>query len=126
MWDFLDDEIRLAGDFKVEQQDHENPPKGGASFSKLSPGWQEIFKAKNLDVVLVQNAEEEDIEDLFSRLNNGEPLVAAEKRNAMPGAMTQLIREVAAFTNFKGAFGVPQQSIPTFRGCREILADREE
>src|SRR5216683_6162797 len=50
MWDFLDDEIRLAGDFKVEQQDHENPPKGGASFSKLSPGWQEIFKAKNLDV----------------------------------------------------------------------------
>jgi hypothetical protein len=45
--------------------------------------------------VEVSGADEEDIEELFSRLNNGEPLNAAEKRNAMGGDMTRLIREVA-------------------------------
>jgi len=46
-------------------------------------------------VVLIRNATDEDIEDLFSRLNNGEPLNAAEKRNAMGGEMAKLIREIA-------------------------------
>lgn len=43
----------------------------------------------------MDGADEEDIEELFSRLNNGEPLNAAEKRNAMGGDMIKLIRDVA-------------------------------
>ena len=45
--------------------------------------------------MLIQRATPDDIEDLFSRLNNGEPLNAAEKRNAMGGDLVRLIRTVA-------------------------------
>ena len=45
-------------------------------------------------VVLITNATEEDIDDLFSRLNNGEPLNGAEKRNAIGGTVAELVREV--------------------------------
>jgi hypothetical protein len=45
--------------------------------------------------VLIQRATEEDIEALFARLNNGEPLNAAEKRNAMGGDAVRLVRAIA-------------------------------
>lgn len=72
--------------------------------------WKERFKAVNLDIVLVQNADEQDIEELFSRLNNGEPLNAAEKRNAMGGDMCEIIREVA-----KDPFFVKKLAFPNKR-----------
>ena len=48
-----------------------------------------------LDVVIIQQATEDEIADLFYRLNNGTPLKPAEVRNSMPGAMTKAIRELA-------------------------------
>lgn len=95
IWSFLDDQVALADDFKLSDPKAKNPPKPGAKFSDLGTEWKELFKATLLDVVLVQNAEQEDIEELFSRLNNGEPLNAAEKRNALGGDMCELIREAA-------------------------------
>jgi len=96
IWEFMDNKIGLADDFEMrEERQRITPPKKGSKFSDLSLEWQETFKSKTFDVVLIQNAEEEDIEDLFSRLNNGEPLNAAEKRNAKGGDMASLIREIA-------------------------------
>lgn len=46
-----------------------------------------------LDVVIIQNATEDEIADLFYRLNNGTPLSPAEVRNSMPGLMTSTVRE---------------------------------
>jgi hypothetical protein len=64
-----------------------------------------------LDVVIIQQATEDEIADLFFRLNNGTPLKPAEVRNAMPGEMTKVIRELAqhaffskvSFANFRYA-----------------------
>ena len=67
----------------------------------FSHSHKEHFKGQKLSVVLIQKASEEDIEELFSRLNNGEPLNAAEKRNAMGGDMCVLIRDVAKHDFFK-------------------------
>jgi hypothetical protein len=59
-----------------------------------------------LDVVIIQQATEDEIADLFFRLNNGTPLKPAEVRNAMPGEMTKAIRELARHTFFsKVSFG---------------------
>lgn len=101
IWRFLDDELPLADDFRIELANlppglpadvvH---PKAGDRWRDLHPAWQEVLRRTYLAVVLIQNATEEDIEDLFSRLNNGEPLNAAEKRNAMGGDMVALVREV--------------------------------
>ncbi|MEZ0240153.1 MAG: DUF262 domain-containing protein [Chloroflexota bacterium] len=101
IWEFLADEFPLAPDFRVEPANLPDlptgavAPVGGLRFSELDRAWQGALRDTYLSVVLIRNATEDDIEELFSRLNNGEPLNAAEKRNAMGGDMVRLIREVA-------------------------------
>ncbi len=101
IWRFLGDEFPLAPDFRIVEANLPDlppttpPPLAGMRFSEFHPAWQQVLRLTYISVVLIQNATEDDIEDLFSRLNNGEPLNAAEKRNAMGGDMAQLIRELA-------------------------------
>lgn len=49
----------------------------------------------NLDVVIIYDATEDEIADLFYRLNNGTPLSTAEVRNSMPGAMKNIVKELS-------------------------------
>lgn len=101
IWRFLDDALTLADDFRIEPANTPDLPAGvasphaGARFSQLAPAWQKALKRTPISVVLVQDATEEDIEDLFSRLNSGEALNAAEKRNARGGDMAALVRLLA-------------------------------
>ena len=99
---FLRDVFPLSPRFKVEEANRPPelppgtpPPLAGMRFSEMDPAWREVLERTYLSVVLIQNATEEDIEDLFSRLNNGEPLNAAERRNTRGGDMARLVREVA-------------------------------
>ena len=61
----------------------------------LSEEAQEYFKALTLDAVYITSADGDGIEDQFSRLNNGESLNNAEKRNAIGGDMNEVIKLVA-------------------------------
>ena len=106
IWDFLDDKIKLAQDFVLKPNTPGTAgakpwPKSGDTFRNLDTWWQEWFKGINLDVVYILEAEVSDIEDMFFRLNNGEPLNAAETRNAFGGDMCRLVREVAEHNFFK-------------------------
>ncbi len=60
-----------------------------------------------MSVVLIRNATEDDIEDLFARLNSGEPLTAADRRNATGADMAALIRDVARRPFFAAGAGSP-------------------
>lgn len=108
IWDFLADRFPLASDFRVEKRNMPDlpadavAPRAGQRFSEFDRHWREVLRQTFLSVVLIRNATEEDIEDLFSRLNNGEPLNAAEKRNAMGGAMAKLVRTIARRPFFTG------------------------
>ncbi|AFC86883.1 GmrSD restriction endonuclease domain-containing protein [Frateuria aurantia] len=96
IFEFMQGMLKLADDFAlIEARTGQDAPAGGSKFTDMSEYWREEFKGTSLSVVLIQNAGDDDIEELFSRLNNGEPLNAAEKRNAMGGEMSKLIREVA-------------------------------
>ena len=101
IWDFLGDSFPLAPDFRVERRNMPDlppdalAPRAGQRFSEFDCHWTEVLRQTFLSVVLIRHATVDDIEDLFSRLNNGEPLNAAEKRNAMGGDMAKLIRTVA-------------------------------
>ena len=97
LFDFMDDKFPLGEFDKMDEDVIEflgriPPPKPGAFFSELSEDWKNYFRARSLPIVVVSNANREDIENLFARLNNGESLNGAEKRNAIPGDMTDLIR----------------------------------
>ena len=101
IWSFLEDGFPLATDFRIQSGDDPDvpadavPPVGALRFSQLDRHWQKLLAGTYLSVVLIRDADAEDIEDLFSRLNNGEALNAAERRNALGGDMAVLIREVA-------------------------------
>ena len=54
----------------------------------------------SLTVVIITNAEEDEVAELFFRLNNGKPLTSAEVRNAMPGRVTDVVRNLAKHSFF--------------------------
>ncbi len=69
-------------------------------YNDLSEVELEEFKSKELDIVYVEDADADDIEEIFSRLNNGTSLSNAEKRNSIEGDMSQLIRDLAGKNKF--------------------------
>jgi len=111
LWSFVRDGFPLAPTFRIEAQDgppiaHEaSAPVGALRYSELDPRWQAAFLRTPLSVVLIRSATESDIEELFSRLNNGVALSAAERRNAFGGEMADLIRDVAGRSSLFGALG---------------------
>ncbi len=70
-------------------------PNADSLYSSLSGDDQDIFREIQLDIVEISNSDVIDIEDLFFRLNNGEALNNAEKRNAFGGDMARFLRDVA-------------------------------
>ena len=109
IWDFVDNKVGLGKKFECVQTDDDDDnrpqelyPKSEDKFDKLSQGWKTYFMSLKLAIVYIENAEEEDMDEIFFRLNNGETLKAPEIRNAMGGKMPILIRELAQekfFTN---------------------------
>lgn len=91
IWSFLTDEFALA-----------EGPLGPLRFSELTPARRAGLLGTYLSVVLIRDAGEADIDELFARLNGGAPLTAAEARNAIAGEMSALIREVAAMPALAG------------------------
>lgn len=102
IWSFIDGDYPLSDDFQ-----YLNDPKlraTGLTYSELAqkhPRLKARFDATSLAVTVVQTADIDLIEEMFSRLNEAVPLNAAEKRNAYPGPMPKVIREVAAQPFFR-------------------------
>ena len=86
LWSFAADGFPLADDFRVEPGNVPDlpstarPPSGALHFSQLDRHWQGVLLGTFLSVVLIRDATEADIDELFSRLNNGVPLTAEERR----------------------------------------------
>lgn len=58
------------------------------------------FDTYPLDVVIVEDADEDEVREMFLRLQNGTSLKAQEKRNAYPGRMRDFIRNLVAHPFF--------------------------
>ena len=101
IWEFKDGEFPLAKDT--------DPVDGiivaGQKYADLDMEISTIFDAYPVDVVIVddavQNEEEDEVRDMFLRLQNGTTLKAQEKRNAMPGQMRDFIKRLASHAFFK-------------------------
>jgi len=101
IWAYLDGGFPLADDFRIsaapggEITPDAVMPAGPLRFAQLDPAWQQRLLQTYLSVVLIRDATEADIDELFARLNDGTPLTDAERRNAIAGDMSALVREVA-------------------------------
>lgn len=97
IWDFLNGEFPLSDEAEhllVKGKEYEVAEK---SYEELESVVRiERVHKYHLDVVIIYDASEDEIADLFYRLNNGTPLSPAEVRNSMPGAMKIQVKELAA------------------------------
>jgi hypothetical protein len=98
LWSFMKDEFRTADDFQADE--FPNLACSGKLFSELAKDVQDCLLAQELDFVILSNCDEETVEEMFHRLNNGVPLNNAEKRNAIGGALNQKIKELVSTHDF--------------------------
>lgn len=107
--DFIDGKFPLGDDFSFLDSIAGIEIKPSIYFEDFQEDAKNVFREKQLDFVLVQTNELEDIEELFSRLNNGEKLNAAEQRNAFGGKMAGAIRELSKTEFFGEKLGFPNK-----------------
>lgn len=90
IWSFYDDEFALAKDAE--------PINGyeiaNKKYSELHMDVAQIIDAYNLDFVILDTQNEDEIREMFLRLQNGTTLKAQEKRNAMPGRMRDFVKSL--------------------------------
>lgn len=97
IWGFSANEFALAKDADPINGD----AIAGLRFEDLDENLKDAFEAYELSVVILRHANDDDVEEMFLRLQNGTTLNAPEKRNAMPGNMKYFVRELATHPFFE-------------------------
>jgi hypothetical protein len=96
VWEFFQGEYPLAKD----ADDVEEYEIASKKYDELHENLQENFEGYPLHCVVFDETPDEVIDEIFVRLNNGVPLNAAEKRNAISGAMRDFIKQLASESPF--------------------------
>jgi hypothetical protein len=109
-YDVVDGQQRLRAIFEFHAGEFALPkdaePIGDISVAKLKyadlPDDLRLqFDTYSLDVIVLSDTGEEEVREMFLRLQNGTTLKAQERRNAMPGKMRDFVRELAAHPFFE-------------------------
>ena len=67
----------------------------GRGYSDLPDELRSRFDVYPLDVVVLEDTDEDEVREMFLRLQNGTSLKAQEKRNAFPGKMRDFVHDLA-------------------------------
>lgn len=90
IWEFFDGKFKLAKN--ADQIDGEDVTK--CSYHDLPDELRCRFDVYPLDIVLIEGTDDDEVREMFLRLQNGTTLKAQEKRNAYPGKMRDFVREL--------------------------------
>jgi hypothetical protein len=90
IWSFM------SGDFRVDKDadDIEGQVIANCHYDELPLEIRSLFDVYPLDVILMSDSDEDEVREMFLRLQNGTTLKAQEKRNAMPGEMRKFVKEL--------------------------------
>ena len=97
IWEFMDEEYDLGKN--AEPIDGCDLKK--AKYNTLPLELRDVFDQYNLDIMIMLDTDEEEVREMFLRLQNGSTLKAQERRNAMSGAMRDFIKQIATHNFFK-------------------------
>lgn len=86
VYDFYDNEIELSEEYSAEY--------GGLTYEDLPDNVKDIFDDYEIDLVLIEDATEEDLKELFARLQLGKALNSGEKLNAIHGKLRDFAKEL--------------------------------
>jgi hypothetical protein len=73
----------------------------GLHYEKLPDDLRVRFDVYALDVVVLEESDEDEVREIFLRLQNGTSLKAQEKRNAYPGQMRAFVRQLVSHPFFR-------------------------
>lgn len=96
VWDFFDGKFKLPQDYDPI----DGMEIGGCKYDDLPDELRMRFDVYALDVVILEDTDEDEVREMFLRLQNGTSLKAQEKRNAYPGRMRDFVKEVAEHAFF--------------------------
>ena len=101
IWEFCEGGFALARNMDPI----EGEEVASLRYDQLDIDLRSQFDIYPIDVVIVeeaiQNEDEDEVRDMFLRLQNGTTLKAQEKRNAMPGQMRDFVKELAKHPFFE-------------------------
>lgn len=99
VFEFMEDDgFALSAD----SDDVEGEKIAGKKYTELSMDLQMMFNQTPLDIVILNAAyTDDDVEEIFLRLQNGTPLNAAEKRRAIAGSMKSVVQDLSGSEVFK-------------------------
>ena len=93
IWRFASDDFRLL---RNSEEFSALGNLGGKCWSELPMEAKDQLQFSNVTITKIEEATEEEIHELFLRLQRGEPLNAAEKRNAMAGPVRDFVANILA------------------------------
>lgn len=96
VWEFHEGKFRLPPDMEPV----EGHPVASLAYSDLPDEVRMRFDTYGLDVVVISDADEDEVRDMFLRLQNGTPLKAQERRNAMTGKMRDFVKGLSSHPLF--------------------------
>jgi hypothetical protein len=97
LWDFFDDKFKLP-----KNSDSINGENiAGCGYSDLPDELRMLYDVYPLDVVILEDTDEEEVREMFLRLQNGTSLKAQEKRNAFQGKMRNFVHDMTTHPFFK-------------------------
>ena len=96
IWSYYNDEFALAKD----AEDVNGYVVANKKYSELPIAVSTLIDSYTLDFVVLDNQNEDEIREMFLRLQNGTSLKAQEKRNAMPGNMRNFVKSVSTHNFF--------------------------
>ena len=73
----------------------------GCNYDGLPDDLRIRFDTYSLDVVMLEDTDEDEVREMFLRLQNGTSLKAQVKRNAMPGRMREFVRSLTQHPFFE-------------------------
>ena len=96
IFEFHDGEFHLAKD----ADDIDGDAVAKMYYNDLPEELRLRFDNYDLDVIVLSETSEDEVREMFLRLQNGTSLKAQEKRNAMPGKMRMFIKDLASHPFF--------------------------
>jgi hypothetical protein len=105
IWLFLENEFRLSSNVDIEGLGQ----LGRKTWSELSATAQDRLQFAKVTVSELEEATSEEVAELFLRLQRGEPLRAAEKRNAILGPVRDFVANRLARLPVFPNLGIPDR-----------------
>lgn len=96
IWDFFDGNFRLPKD----TDDIDGMKIANQLYTELPDELRMKFDIYPLDIVVMEETDDDEVREMFLRLQNGTSLKAQEKRNAYPGKMRDFVKQVSAHPFF--------------------------